>query len=312
MTDTTRAAAHAATAKWRSDAVVGYAAGLATIVIWAAWIVGTRHASRSLDLSTVGLLRYGVPALLLLPVWWRTGLVPRGVPRLPLLALVVCGGAPFFLVVATGMSLAPAAEVGPLLPGTMPLFVALLSVLVDGERLGRLRIAGFVLVACGVAAIAGTHLVASAGRLSAGHVLVLGGALTWAVYTLAFRRSGLSAVDAAAVVALWSGAMFVPAGVPGLAAALTDGRAAEVAVQAVLQGGLSGVVAIVLYGVAIGRLGASRGAVLTALIPGLVALLAIPVLGEWPGGAAMVGIAATSVGVVVASGVTGRRTPAPS
>lgn len=297
-------------ARRRSDTLVGYAAGLATIVIWAGWIVGTRHASRSLDLSTVGLLRYGVPALLLLPVWWRTGPIPRGVPRSALVALLLCGGAPFFLVIATGMSLAPAAEVGPLLPGTMPLFVALLSILVDGERLGPLRIAGFVLVACGVAAIVGPYLLASGGSLSAGHLLTLGGALSWAVYTLAFRRSRMSAFEAAAVVALWSGVMFVPTGVPGLAEALRDGRAAEVAVQAVLQGGLSGVVAIVLYGVAIGRLGPSRGAVLTALIPGLVAVLAIPVLGEWPGPSAIVGIAATSAGVVVASGVIGRRAPA--
>jgi drug/metabolite transporter (DMT)-like permease len=73
-------------------------------------------------------------------------------------------------------------------------------------------------------------------------------------------------------------------------------------VQATVQGVLSGVLAIVLYGTAIARLGATRGAALTALVPPLAALLAVPVLGEWPTAPTAFAIAATTLGVALAAG----------
>ncbi len=53
------------------------------------------------------------------------------------------------------------------------------------------------------------------------------------------------------------------------------------------------------YGAAVRRLGASRAAAFSALVPVLAALLGIPVLGEMPAPATVGGIAA---GVVLASG----------
>src|SRR5262245_55867489 len=61
--------------------LLGLGAALVTVVIWAAWMVGTRHAvTTGLDPAAVGVLRFAAPAILLLPVWLRAGLVPRGVP----------------------------------------------------------------------------------------------------------------------------------------------------------------------------------------------------------------------------------------
>jgi drug/metabolite transporter (DMT)-like permease len=75
-----------------------------------------------------------------------------------------------------------------------------------------------------------------------------------------------------------------------------------VLVQAGVQGVLSGVFAIVLYGVAITRLGASRGAAMTALVPPFAALLGIPLLGEWPGLPTIGAILLTTAGVTLAAG----------
>jgi drug/metabolite transporter (DMT)-like permease len=124
----------------------------------------------------------------------------------------------------------------------------------------------------------------------------------WAVYTLAFKRSGLSAIEAAALVAVWSTIMLLPLGAPGLVRVVAN-HAREVVVQATMQGLLSGVLAIVLYGVAITRLGATRGAALTALVPVLAAVLAVPLLGEWPGAATALAIVATTLGVALAAGL---------
>lgn len=291
----------------RPTILIGSAAALATVLIWAGWVVATRYAAQTLDISAVALLRFGVPALVLAPVWWRTGLLPRGPSRFVLFAMVAGSGAPFFVIVAFGLRFAPAAEAGPLLPGTMPLFVAILSYVFDRDRPSLLRKAGFALIAAGIAVIVGYEIAAGVRAAGPGHFLVLTGALFWAVYTVAFRRSGLSAFEGAAVIAAWSMILVLPFGIVPLLAAIAHGRGGEVAVQALVQGGLSGVVAVVLFGVAILRLGASRAAAFAALIPVLAGMLAIPVLGEIPSGAALVGIAATSVGVALASGAFERR-----
>ena len=57
-----------------------------------------------------------------------------------------------------------------------------------------------------------------------------------------------------------------------------------------------------LYGRAVALLGASRAASFAALVPAMAALLAIPLLGEWPAGADWLAIAVISIGVYLAGG----------
>ncbi|HET6606504.1 MAG TPA: EamA family transporter, partial [Rhodopila sp.] len=73
--------------------------------------------------------------------------------------------------------------------------------------------------------------------------------------------------------------------------------------QAGIQGILSGVIAILLYGMAVTRLGAAGASAFVALVPGLATLMAIPVLGEHPSAAAIAGVLATSFGVALMTGV---------
>lgn len=215
-------------------------------------------------------------------------------------------GAPFFLIVAWGMQFAPAAEIGPLLPGTMPLFVALIGWLVFGERLGRVRVLGFVLILIGVVCIGGYGLLFAGNGAWRGHLLLLTGACLWGIYTHAYRRSGLSALQAAALIGLWSFLILLPFGAPSLVRALGDGLAAAIILQALLQGLLSGVAGVILYGVAVDRLGASRAAAVSPLSIVLAALIAIPALNEIPTPASLIGIGLATLGVVLASGILNR------
>jgi drug/metabolite transporter (DMT)-like permease len=275
------------------------------VTIWAVWAVATRHAvTHDLPPAALGLVRFGVPALLLIPISGRIGLFPKGLGIVKGLGLLG-SGAPFFLVVALGMQFAPAAEIGPLLPGTMPLFVALIGWLVFGERLGRIRVAGFGLILVGVVCIGGHGLLYAGNGAWRGHLLLLAGACLWGIYTHAYRRSGLSALQAAALIGLWSFLILLPFGAPALVRALGDGLAGPVIVQAVLQGFLSGIAGIILYGIAVDRLGASRAAAVSPLAIVLAAVLAVPVLGEIPDMAALVGITLATLGVVLASGIFG-------
>ena len=53
--------------------------------------------------------------------------------------------------------------------------------------------------------------------------------------------------------------------------------------QLIYQGPLTGIVALLVYNRAIPILGATRASSFTALLPLTALLLAIPVVGEWPG-----------------------------
>jgi drug/metabolite transporter (DMT)-like permease len=221
--------------------------------------------------------------------------------------MVAGSGAPFFMIVAAGLAKVPAAEAAVLLPGTMPLCVAVLAALVLRERIGWARASGFGLVAAGVVAIGWTALARGGIGDVAPRLVVLSGALLWAVYTVAFRKSGLGAFAATGLVAAWSTLIALPlALVTGVEPLLAAG-AHTIVTQLLLQGVMSGLVAILAFSLAVRKLGASRAAALSSLTLAAAALLAVPVLGEVPDTPTLVGIAVTLAGVVLASGVLARR-----
>lgn len=292
----------------RRDRLVGVGAALLAVAIWGAWIVATRHAmSGHLPPAAAGWLRFVVTALALAPAWWRVGIVPRR-RLVPFLFCFMGSGVCFFLVVSNAMRFVPAADVGPLLPGTMPLVVALILVGVFHEKLGRLRMIGYACIAVGVLALSGRGLLEAHGTGSdnawLGHVLLLTGAVMWSGYTIAFPRTGMSSAEVVGLIGLWSLVLLTPYGLPPLIAALKAGEGPEILVQLCIQG-VGALVALLAFGVAIERLGASRAAAFTGLVPPLAALIAIPVLGEIPDAAAITGIVATGIGVVLASGAFG-------
>ncbi|MDY0882448.1 DMT family transporter [Dongia soli] len=297
----------------RSKAI-GLAAALVTVVIWSGWIVATRYSAETeLGPIDIGLLRYGLPAIVLAPVWWRCRPLPRNVPLLPLGIMLAGSGAPFLLIAAAGMRFAPAAEIGALLPGTMPLWAALIGCLLGTARFARRQILGYVLIGMGIAAIAAGDFhhaqpwtqPAKGNALSAawlGHGLFLMAAMFWAAYSHAFKKTGLTALQAAAITAFWSFLCH-------LALAIVFGsRIGQIGVavwlpQLLIQGGLSGLIAIVAYGIAVRQLGATRAAAFSALVPALTLLGGLLLLGESVQPLTSLATACVTFGVALATGL---------
>lgn len=281
----------------------GYLAIVSAVTIWGAWVALTRYAViGSLTPASVTLLRVGIPALLLAPVLSRIGVWPKG-KTVPFLFCMLGAGFPFLLIIGNGMRYAPTADVGPLVPGTMPLIVALMSVILFKEKLGWARAIGFALCAAGVLTIAGRSILTASGGTSFGHLLLVTAAFCWACYTVAFRHVGVTAIEMAALVSFWSALAMLPFGIPPLIDAFNKGAYNDIIVQAIIQGLGSGLIALVLYNIGIARLGASRAAAFVALVPALATLVAIPLLKEIPDAASIFGVVTTGAGVLLASGV---------
>ena len=280
----------------------GYAGAAVTVLIWATWVVATRHtAATPLGTVDIGLIRYGVPAILLAPVWLRTGLLPKGVPLRLVVVMVAGAGALFFQITAAALHVTPAAPGGILLGGSMPLATALIGMVLFGERPDRMRLAGLGAIVSGVVILLAASLQKS-GMTMTGFVLLPLGAVLWAGFTHAFRRSGLSALEGAALVAAWSFLIHL-----GLAAVFGMHLAAaslpDLALQVASQGILSGLVATFAYGTAIRALGGSQAAAFTAITPVLATLGGAVFLGESFGAAEMAAALVVGAGVALSTGV---------
>ncbi|KSV73351.1 membrane protein [Sinorhizobium sp. GW3] len=285
----------------------GYAGAFVTVLIWAGWILATRHsAGTALGTIDLGLIRYGVPAILLAPVWLKTGLLPRKLPLLLLVLMVAGSGALFFQVSAFAIHSVPASSVGVLLGGSMPLATALIGITVFGERPDRMRVLGFAAILAGVAILLTRSLGSAASTGWSGYELLPTAATLWAIYTHAFRRSGLSPLQGSALIAIWSFLIHL-----GLAACFGTTLASvpvqEIALQVTSQGILSGLVAMVAYGFAVKSLGGTQAAAFTALTPVLAMVGGAVLLGEQIGPFEILAAVVTATGVALSTGILSSR-----
>jgi drug/metabolite transporter (DMT)-like permease len=276
--------------------------GLAAVSIWSGWIVVARLGLQSsLTPWDIAALRFGVAGLLLLPYVVSKGFALQPLGWIGLAAIVIGGGAPVLLANA-GLLFAPAAHAGALFPGVMPLAVALLAAVILHEPFTDAKKIGFVLILLGVVGIASAAGGPVESGQTIGHALFLGSAVAWACYTVAMRRARLDGLHAAAIAAVGALFLYLPAYFAVAGISLARAPWGDLALQAIVQGILTAIVSLVLYGRAVSILGASSGAAFAALSPAMTAVMAIPILGEWPTAMDWFAIAGISVGVYVVSG----------
>jgi drug/metabolite transporter (DMT)-like permease len=285
--------------------------GLAAASIWSGWIVVARLGLRtSLTPWDIAALRFGVGGVLLLPYLVRRGLAIELLGWVGLAALVFGCGAPMVLLVNAGLLFAPAAHAGALFSGVVPLMVVLLAAPILHEAFTSSKRIGLALVSLGVIGIVWSAGGTIGTRQNIGHAMFLGGALFWACYTVAMRRARLDGLHAAAIAAVGTMIIYLPVYAVVAGTSLFRAPLADIALQGFVQGFLTAIVSLVLYGRAVRILGASGGAAFPALCPAMTALLAVPILGEWPTTTDWAAIILISSGAYVVSGgpLPGRRT----
>jgi drug/metabolite transporter (DMT)-like permease len=274
-------------------------------------MVVTRVAVTS-DLAPEDLaaLRFSSAGLLLLPVIWRRGWALDRLGWKGLLTVALCAGVPYVLLASHGLALARAAEAGVLIPGTIPLFVGLLTLLVLRERLSTPALLGLGLILGGVAILTLPALLAAASGQLLGYGICLLSALVWGVYTIATRRAAVDAIHMTAIITVASAIWFLPVYLLLPEQGVWQADPLTLGVQLLYQGPLTGIVALYSYNRAVQLLGATPSAAFTALLPLTTLLLAIPVLGEWPNWADTAGAVLAALGVLLATGIADRlRTP---
>ena len=292
----------------------GLLAALAAALVGSAWQLVSRHGvTTTLGPMELALMRYGIPALLLAPLWFGIRRIAPKAPRLARVLLVAGGGLPFGLLVLAGAQWAPASHMGIFMAGSLPLFTALGAWLHKGQKVGGIRLLGLGCIALGMALFAAGSF--SGGSLDwRGDLLFLAAAMLWAMHSLAFAHCGLTPWQGAAFVNGWSALLLLPVLALAGAPRLLTAPWADVALQATAQGVVAGLLGLVVYMVAVARLGASRASLSAAAVPVLTTLGAAYWMGEPITGAVLGALALVVPGIVLASGAvrTGAKRSLPS
>lgn len=290
----------------RADYTRGALWGLFAISIWVSWIlytrVGVTSATSKMSPYDLVALRFACAGLVMLPILWRRGLAVGRTGAGNWLLIVSCAGVPYVLLASSGLQYAPAAQAGALIPGTLPLWAALLAMLFLKEHISGLRRIGLALIPVGIVTILGAGLFHFETGYWRGHLMFIGASITWATFTIAMRRSGLEAMHAAAIVSVVSAVVYLPVYLLFLPHQLSATPWSAIIGQTLFQGIVVSIVSLVAYARAVNILGASLGASFASLVPVLAMLAAIPLLGEVPGLSDVIGIVVITAGVFLASG----------
>ncbi|WP_020593868.1 DMT family transporter [Kiloniella laminariae] len=283
--------------------VPGIIYGLLAALLWGAWPVVSSLGLREQVLTSYDItaLRFGVAGVILFPLIVKRGV--QGIGWLGALILAFGAGVPYMLITVSGMTYAPASHMGIVAPSCMMTISTIGSWFILGDRPDRSRIIGLIVIIFGVGLLGWQGLTSSQKEDQwIGDLLFVAGGACWACYTIGSKYFKADPLHATALVAVISMIGYLPLyfvfGDPQIFTAPRN----EVVFQALFQGIGSALLALLFYTKAVSLLGAARGAVFAALVPGIAVLLAYPVLGESLSPLEFAGVCVVTVGMVGALG----------
>ena len=284
---------------------LGVLAALATVTIWAAFLIGTRFAvSGNLTVDEVLVLRLVPAFLIMIPLMLKLGVIIKGQSIFSVLMIALGATAIFPYLISTGVYYAPASDAGALAPGMLPFWTALFAFLITGEKPSKIRLIGLIVILLGALLVGSYSILSLSGQNTwKGHFLFLTGAGMWSVYSVYFRQSGIDPLTGLVFGLFWGTAVVIPLlflfGDVSFAKATTF----DIYSMIVLQGLLIAILAMLLYNFSIRQLGPAQTAAFGALTPILALVGGFVFLGEPITLLKSIGIFIVAVGVVLASGI---------
>lgn len=274
---------------------------------WGAGATMSRLAVEEMGPLTVACVRFGLGALLLLAILaWRGE--TRGLPARrdwwPLVVLGVLGVTAFGALYTVGLQWTSATE-GTLIQGLSPLLTLLLAALLVGEPIRRGQLLGGLTAFLGLAVLllGGTAALGAGAERLLGNIVVIGACLCWTGYNVAVRvlATRLNLAESSAYGLLVGTALLIPFAllepvrVPFASIRLTTWLA--IAYLSVV----STCLAYIWWNDGIRKIGAGRAAMFSFVGPVAAMLSAIPLLGEWPEPAQLIGGGLILAGLLAAN-----------
>src|SRR5574340_1643281 len=278
----------------------GFAAAVAVVVVWSGFNIVSRLGGRSpltpYDMAAVRFVFSGIVCLPFVLARWRRLEWQR------LAVLAAFGGMSYGLFVYSGFSLAAASHAGILVNGGIPFATALIAWLMLGRRPAirsefALLVAGLGIVLIGLHSF-GQFAGAPADQWM-GDVFFLLAAVCYACFGLLLKQWQVSALDATIGIAVISMACYTPVYLLFLPKAITTVPLAFVLWQGVYQGILAASIAGLLFAYAIHNIGPQLATLMLAMVPGISAVAAVPLLKESLDAVTLAGVVLVTIGAVL-------------
>jgi len=279
----------------------GWLAAFGVLLIWSGWVVVSRlGVVQTLTIYDMVALRFLVAVIAVSPLivrhwprnlaWWRV-------------ALLGCGpGVPYLLFAFTGMKFAPASHAAILMNGSLPVFAALIGWVWLGDRPGNRTITGLAIILSGCVMIGlDRGSVGTGPDAWIGHLFFLSAASILAAYMVATKVWQLAPLQVMVAIPTANLAWFGPAYLAFLPSAIERAPWSEILLQGIYQGLGPSILGVLFFTMAIRSIGPTPTAAVMAGVPGFAALLAIPVMGEWPSVLAWVGLSVVTTGILLAT-----------
>lgn len=278
---------------------LGIACAIAVFFIWSSFFVFSRlGVSGTLTAFDITALRFMVAGALVLPFLWRWW--PRHLSLTGQIVMAGCGpGAIYSLVMYSGLSEAPVAYAGVFANGSLPVFSALLILAVKRAAPSKKQVLGIAIILVGSVLLSLPGLSNGGDNVVQGIALFLLASVVLSIYLFGVQYWRVSPQQALALITLPNAVVFLPLWYLFLPSGMATAPIGEVAFQAAFQGIGPGFLAVLLFATATIHLGATATAAFSAAVPAGAAVLAMPVLGEFPTPLMWVGVLVVSLGLGV-------------
>lgn len=257
--------------------VKGYIFASISILVWTGFILISRAgALASLSLPDMMMVRFGTAFCVFLPFIWMQR---KAIFQWRMLLLGAIGGLAYSLSVFNGFQSAPATHAALLLPGLMPIMIAVLAYFLAAERHSRFAWAGIGISSIGIIILLFETLLSGASYWI-GDISFIVACLFWGIFTVLLRRWKFPPWHATLGVITATTVLFTPYYLTQLPHVFEGVSHGMIALQAFYQAIMAIAVQFVCYGKAVHILGATKMGALMAIVPLLASVFAIPLFGE--------------------------------
>ena len=272
---------------------------LMAALIWSGFILVSRMGGISaLTPYDVIAIRYVTCALILFPVWlifYRFNFF-----KVEFILSAMIGGLAYAIFAFKGFEASSALHGGILLPGLIPVFVSILSLVVIRSSLSRAKVAGLSLIMVSITLLFYFEIF-KGGKVPLGDGYFIAAAFFWALYTVLINVWSITPWQATCSLAFITCLIYLPIYGLWLPKNIANASIPEIALQAFYQGFLATIVQMLLYVKAVNLIGPQRMGSFMALVPVVSGSLAVLFLGEFASWYLWSALLLVSIGVLVSN-----------